>query len=228
MTGYQRISVVIPTLNEALELPETLRRLKAVPEVLEILVSDGGSRDATCSLAEESGCRVIHGERGRGAQLRRGAAQAIGAVVWMVHADTWVEPEAGLALLHSLESPHVVGGGFWKVFRDPHWLMRGSRWRCWTRLHFFNRIAADQAIFVRREVLEKIGGVPPQPLMEEFELCRRLSQHGRLTLAKGVVQTSARRWHQHGVIRTYLKMWRITMAYTMGMSPNRLAKIYDR
>lgn len=223
-----RISVIVPALNEAAELPEMLRRLRAVPEVCEILVADGGSSDGTAALATAAGCRVIACPRGRGIQLRTAALQAQGEIVWMVHADTWVPEAAGRQIDAALQTPTVVGGAFWKQFRDPHWLMRGSRGRCWTRLHWFGRLAADQAIFVRRSALDQIGGIPPLPLMEEFELCRRLRALGRLVLAEGTVLTSARRWHERGVLKTYWLMWRITTAYTFGESPENLARRYQK
>jgi GT2 family glycosyltransferase len=86
----------------------------------------------------------------------------------------------------------------------------------------------DQAMFVRREVLQKIGGVPDVPLMEEFELCRRLRKIGRLALADATVTTSARRFAKLGVARTYLRMWRVTLSYWLGMKPRELRRIYER
>ena len=107
------ISIVIPTLNEAAELPETLRRLRAVPEVKEVIIADGGSRDDTVKLAEAAGCVVVNCAPGRGRQLRAGAERATGEVVLLLHADTWVPPEAGRALLTCLARPGVVAGGFY-------------------------------------------------------------------------------------------------------------------
>jgi GT2 family glycosyltransferase len=86
----------------------------------------------------------------------------------------------------------------------------------------------DQAIFVRRDALEKIGGVPDVPLMEEFELCRLLRQRGRLALAPTVVSTSARRFHENGALRTYARMWWVTLLYYFGISPDELKRIYDK
>lgn len=222
-----KISVILPTLNEALELPEALRRVRAIPEVFEWIVVDGGSTDGTVSVAAAGGARVLTFAKGRGHQSRTGALAASGDVFLFLHADTWLPPGTGMAIQRGLDDPRVVGGGFWKVFRDPHWMMRGSRFRCWTRLHLFGRIAADQAIFVRRNSLEEIGGFPAQPLMEEFELCRRLRSIGRLVLASEKVSTSSRRWRSRGVLRTYIRMWRITALHALGTSPERLARIYD-
>jgi hypothetical protein len=146
----------------------------------------------------------------------------------MVHADTWVPEDAGTAVLASLRDRSAVGGGFWKQFRDASPLMIGSRVRCAIRLYGFGRIAGDQVFFVRRQALEDIGGVPDVPLMEEFELARLLRQRGRLVLAGATVSTSARRFRERGVVRTYLRMWRITLEYYLGAPATRLQALYEK
>ena len=224
----QTISVVIPTLNEAEGLPETVTRARLVPEMNEIIVVDGGSRDRTYEIAAQLGCRVLTCAAGRGNQMRHGAAHASGDVVVLLHADTWLPPEAGRAALDCLRDQGVVGGGFWKIFRDPSPLMHGSRWRCAAHFYLCKRFFGDQAIFVRRDVLDQIGGVPDHPLMEEFELCRRLRQVGRLALADATVTTSARRFAKLGVVRTYLRMGRVMLLYQLGKSPLELRQIYER
>lgn len=224
----QNISVVIPALNEAAELPATIERLRAIPQVSEIIVADGGSQDGTQSLATQLGSKVVSTPQGRGTQMRLGAQQAIGDVVLLLHADTWLEAEAGRVILDALNRSSAVGGGCWKVFREPHWLMRGSRWKCFIRFHLFRRVMGDQAMFVRRDVLEKIGGVPDVPLMEEFELCRLLRAQGKLALAATTVSTSARRFRKHGVLRTYARMWQVTLRYQAGTPLDQLKRIYER
>src|SRR6266540_1792112 len=166
------ISIVIPTLNETAELPETLRRVRAIPEVCEIIVVDGGSHDATCQLAAESGCTVLTAPAGRGGQLRLGASRA----------------------------------------------------RCGLRLWLGGRILGDQAIFIRREVLDRIGGVPDVPLMEDVELCRRMRRVGRLALADATVVTSTRRFRKLGVLRTYWRMWTVGVRYRLGTTPEELRR----
>ncbi len=222
-----RISVVIPTLNEAAELPETLRRLKHVPEVREIIIADGGSTDETLRHAAAAGCITVSSALGRGRQLRAGAERATGEVIFFLHADTWVPPHAGAAILACLTQPGVVAGACYKVFRDPpNWLVRGSRFKCWWRLFVARRVMADQGIFLRRETLEQIGGVPDVPLMEEFELCRRLRPLGRLALADATVITSARKFRKLGVLRTYALMWRVTFGYYRGVPLEELRRWY--
>ena len=222
------ISVVTPTLNEAAALPETIRRVRACAEVSEIIVVDGGSTDDTARIAQELGCRVFPSPPGRGAQMRLGAAQATGDVILLLHADTHLPPHAGRAMLHALRDPATVGGGFWKVFDQPRWFMRGSRARCWLRLVFAGRILGDQGIFLRRDVLDRIDGVPDWPLMEEYELCRRLRAVGRLTLASATVVTSARRFREQGGLRTYLRMGWVTLRFWMGATPEELRRLYER
>ncbi|MEN9573630.1 MAG: hypothetical protein RL514_1485 [Verrucomicrobiota bacterium] len=225
----KRISIVIPTLNEAAELPETLRRLRAVPEVKEVIIADGGSRDDTVKLAVAAGCVVVNCAAGRGRQLRAGAERAAGEVILFLHADTWVPPDAGRALLACLARPEVVAGGFYKVFRDPpSWLVRGSRFKCWWRLLVARRVMADQGIFLRRETLARIGGVPEVPLMEEFELCQRLRPLGRIALADATVVTSARKFRKLGVLRTYALMWQVTVGYYRGVPLEELRRLYER
>ena len=184
MGPHSTISVVIPTLNEADELPETLQRVQMVPEVTEIIVVDAGSNDGTVNIAREQNCTVLECEPSRGKQLRMGAKKVTGDIVLFLHADTWVPENAGEAIFECLSQPLVVAGGFHKTFRDGRGYIPFSR----LRLAFFCRVLksiyGDQGIFVRREILEAGGGVPDVPLMEEFELCKKLSSQGYLALAR--------------------------------------------
>jgi rSAM/selenodomain-associated transferase 2 len=224
----QSISVIIPALNEADALPETILHLKSNPEIAEIILADGGSHDRTAEIARELGCKIVTSERGRGTQMRAGAATALSEVILFVHADTWLPPNAAHAALNCLRDPVVVAGGFWKVFRDSPLLLLGSRLKCAVRLFAGRRIMGDQCIFVRHDALNAIGGVPDVPLMEEFELCRRLRKVGRLALAEATVSTSARRFQKLGVIRTYWRMWWVTMLWRFGVHPSKLREIYER
>lgn len=222
------ISAIIPTLNESAALPDTVRYAREVAEISEIIVVDGGSADGTAQLAREFGCQVLTTLPGRGGQMRVGTEAAQGDVILLLHADTWLPKVAGVTILNCLRDRSVAGGGFWKSFRDGSWLMAGSRFRCWLRLILARRVLGDQCLFVRREALQKIGGVPDMPLMEEFELCRRLRAVGRLALATATVQTSARRFWKQGVLRTYWRMWRVTVKYYSGVSPHELRRGYEK
>lgn len=232
-----RLSVVIPTLDEAAELPATLRHVAAVPEVMEIIVSDGGSRDGTEAVARVAGARWISGLPGRGRQLRTGAAAAVGDVVVLLHADTWLPVNAGRAIASALQSPAadaatgeapaVVGGGFQKEFREGSWLLRSTaRWRSIAYFRLTGRLFGDQAIFVRREILEATGGIPELPLMEEFALCHQISNRGSLTLLPVAVCTSGRSFRRRGVWRTWWLMWCLQRAWRRGVPAEELARRY--
>jgi rSAM/selenodomain-associated transferase 2 len=224
----QTISVVMPVWNEADSLRDTILRAKANPEITEVIVVDGGSSDGSPEIARELGCKVLASPRGRGLQMRTGAEAAQNDVILFLHADTWLPPSAAHAALNCLRDPVVVAGGFWKVFRNTPWLLLGSRYRCAVRLFVGRRIAGDQCLFVRRAVLQRLGGFPEIPLMEEFELCRRLRKVGRLALAEATVSTSARRFRKLGVLRTYWRMWWVTTLWRLGVSPAKLRAIYEK
>lgn len=222
------ISVVIPAFNEADSLPITIEHLRKNSSIHEIIVVDGGSTDRTPEIAEQLGCRLLATKPGRGRQMRAGAAAATGDVILLLHADTWLPPHATQALLNCLRDRAVVAGGFWKEFRDSPLLLLGSKWKCAVRLWIGRRIAGDQAMFIRRAALEKIGGVPDMALMEEFAMCSQLRRVGRIALADAVVVTSARRFQKRGIIRTYMRMWRVATQYRLGTAPAELRRIYER
>ena len=102
-----------------------------------------------------------------------------------------------------------------------------ARLKCWFRLKLAGLVLGDQGFFVRRETLERIGGVPDMPLMEEFDLCKRLRREGRLVLAPATVVTSERRFRKLGVLRTYARMWRVGLGYRMGQPLDELKRIYE-
>jgi rSAM/selenodomain-associated transferase 2 len=228
MSPARTLTVVIPALNEASSLPETIQRARANPEIVEMIVVDGGSSDGTDAIATQFGCTLLRSKPGRGTQMGVGAEAARADAVLLLHADTWLPPHAARAALECLNTVGIAGGGFWKEFRDPPLLLRGSKFKCAVRLRLGRRIAGDQGLFVRRNTLDHIGGIPDVPLMEEFELCTRLRRRGRLALADAVVLTSARRFMQRGVIRTYVRMWSVTIRYYLGTSPQELQRIYNR
>lgn len=221
------ISVIIPTYNEAVAITETVRRVRLIPEVKECIVVDGGSSDRTTQIAENLGCTVLRSSPGRGRQLRLGAQHAQQPIVLLLHADAWLTAESGAAIQRCLADPTVVAGGLWKRFRDRPGLLVGSRPKCLIRVILGRRIVGDMACFVRRDALIAIDGVPDMELMEDFALSARLRQLGRLALADATLTTSARRFRKHGVIATYLKMWRVTWLYRLGTPPSELRKIYQ-
>ena len=220
-----KLSIVVPTLDEAAVLPATLAAARQ-PGVAEIIVVDGGSRDGTLAVARALADRVIEAPRGRAQQMNAGAAAACGDVLLFLHADTLLPPGYVQAVARVLADPAVVGGRF-DVRLDAGGLAYRIIGRLISLRSRMTRVATgDQAIFVRRAAFERLGGYPPLPLMEDIALSRALKGAGRIACLAETVTTSARRWQQRGVVRTVLLMWCLRAAYYAGVSPVRLARIY--
>ena len=227
-------SVVIPTLDEASGLADTLAAVREAAAAesgrdVEVVVVDGGSADATVEIAASLGVRVLRAKGGRGAQLRAGALCTSGEALVFLHADTWLPAGAFTAMEGALADPEVAGGGFRKSFRDGPWgLRRGGEFRSAGFFRVTGRLFGDQAIFARRTLLDTVGGVPSQPLMDDLELCRRLRTSGRLVLVGSVVSTSGRRFAVHGLARTWWLMARVLAGYWLGVEPEVLDRWYRK
>lgn len=216
-------SVVIPTLNESAALPATLEFVGRASSghSVEVVVSDGGSTDSTRKLAGAFvgvPVRVLTAPAGRGSQLAAGIAASSGETVVLLHADTWLPEDALGAIARRLASaPEVVGGGFRKEFREgPPLLRLGAVPRSELYFRLTGWVFGDQAMFVRRDALERCGGMPPWALMEDLELSCRLRKVGRLELLPEVVRTSGRRFGQQGTLRTWWRMARVQWMYLRG------------
>src|SRR4051812_16946187 len=192
-TEPKSVSVVIPVLNEEGALAEAVRRARANPEITEVIVVDRGSTDRTPEIASELGCIVLSVAESHLSPFRAGASVAKGDLVLMLYPGTLLPPYAALAALNCLRDAYVVAGGFWKEARPSRTWGFGSRLMCALRLIFAKRIAIEQGFFVRRTILEEVGGVPESAGREEVELCRRLRKKGRLALGDAVVISSSRR-----------------------------------
>jgi len=218
------IAVIIPTLNEAELLPETLNYIRANDAAREILVVDGGSEDGTAQLAEAGGARVIHSPtRQRAFQMNLGAQQARGDILLFLHADTWIGPHALQQIEKTLDQPGVVGGGFARRFHGASPVLRLTcrigEWRSRLLGLFFG----DQGIFARRTAFERARGFRELPLFEDIDFCRRLSRLGALTTLRPPIVSSSRRFDARGsVLTTISDVW-LTMRYLCGADPVKLA-----
>jgi rSAM/selenodomain-associated transferase 2 len=195
----------------------------------EVVLVDGGSTDATAAVAARSPkVRLLPSPRGRARQMNAGARAARGDVLLFLHADTLL-PDGALAAVESaVGDPGVVAGRFDVRFDNPRPVFRMIAWFMNQRSRWSGISTGDQAIFVRREVFEALGGYPDMPLMEDVELCRRLKRRGRLAALRLRVTTSARKWEREGAVRTILLMWTIRLLCTAGISPARLHRWYYR
>ena len=219
------LSIVIPTLNEAAQIETTLRGLAALRSTeVELIVADGGSGDATCALARPLCDALISSPRGRAAQMNAGAAQARGANLLFLHADTTLPSGALDAVKNSLQSHSW--GRFDVRLDGAHPLLRIVETMMNARSRFTGIATGDQAIFVRRDAFEAVGGFAELPLMEDIDLSAKLKKRGPPACLRARVVTSARRWESRGVLRTIGLMWGLRAAYFFGVSPETLARWY--
>lgn len=190
---------------------------------------DGGSTDATAAAAARSPrvC-LLAGPRGRARQMNAGARAAGGDVLLFLHADTLLPDGALAAVEAAVGDPGVVAGRFDIRFDNPRPVFRMIAWFMNQRSRWSGISTGDQAIFVRRQVFEALGGYPDMPLMEDVELCRRLKRRGRLAALPLRVTTSARKWEREGAVRTILLMWTLRLLYMAGVPPARLHRWYYR
>jgi len=220
-----KLSIIIPTLNEAGMIQQTLSQAVAVGAD-EIIVVDGESQDATGEIAKRLFCRVIQSPPGRALQMNTGAKAAQGDVFLFLHADTILPPEAKKVIQAILSDSQVVGGRFDIRLDRAGWIYRLVAFLVNLRSRLTKIATGDQAIFVRRHVFDQIGGFAQIPLMEDVEFSQRLKRHGKIACLRNRVVTSARRWERHGPMETILLMWRLRFLYFMGVSPDRLKRYY--
>ena len=223
------LSIVIPTLNEAAGLEATLQALQPLRlRGVELVLADGGSSDATPTLAQPWVDAVVDAPRGRALQMTAGAARARADVLLFLHADTRLPPLADVLVLQAVQRSDK--GACWGRFdvriEGRPWMLRVVAVLMNLRSRASGIATGDQAIFITREAFERVGGFPEQALMEDIEISRRLKRLGRPACLRARVCTSGRRWEQRGVWRTIVLMWRLRWRYWRGESPARLAEAY--
>lgn len=220
-----RISIIIPTLNEASSIAQTLTRVRREGEC-ELIVVDGGSSDGTLECARSFVDLVVAAPRGRARQMNTGAREAKGDVLLFLHADTALPRNFSQLLAQAFSNTQVVGGRFDVRLNAEGWPFRMVETMMNLRSRVTKIATGDQAIFVRRQVFEAIGGYPDLPLMEDIEFSRKLKRTGRIVCLRERVVTSARRWQQGGVFRTIVRMWILRFCYFCGVPAERLREFY--
>lgn len=220
-----RISIIMPTLNEAPSIAQTLARVRKDSEC-ELIVVDGGSTDGTPERAHPFADLVVPAPRGRARQMNTGADQASGEVLLFLHADTILPRNFSQLLAQALSNTQVVGGRFDVRLDAEGWPFRMVETMMNLRSRLTKISTGDQAIFVRRLVFEKIGGYPDLALMEDVEFSRKLKRAGQIVCLYEQVVTSARRWQQDGVFRTIVRMWILRFCHFWGVPAERLREFY--
>lgn len=222
-----RLSIIVPMLNEAEQLPELFAHLLPYQRAgCEIIFVDGGSADGSAMLCEVAGFIALRTARGRANQMNAGASRASGGVLLFLHADTRLPQGAARHIEQALANNEYCWGRFDVcIIGRPFMLRVISRLMNW-RSRLTGIATGDQAIFVRRAVFEHLRGFPDQTLMEDVELSKRLLAFSRPACIAHCVTTSGRRWETRGVWRTILLMWRLRWAYWRGKDAGELARLY--
>ena len=217
-----RITVVVPTLDEAAGIAAALAALAPLREHgHQVIVVDGGSTDATAELARPHCDRLLTSARGRAVQLNAGALAARTDALVFLHADTRLPPRADIAIVESLRSH--LWGRFDVEIDGRHPLLKVVSCAMNLRSRLTGIATGDQAIFVRRDAF---AGFPEIPLMEDVAFSRAMKRRGRPACLRDRVVTSGRRWESRGVLRTIVLMWRLRLLYALGVAPQRLARDY--
>ena len=220
-----RISVVIPTLNEARNIAQTLTQVRRAG-TCQLVVVDGGSRDGTPEVARLRADVALSSPRGRARQMNAGAQAATGDVLLFLHADTILPLGFPTLLAQVLTDPEVVAGRFDVRLNAPGWPFRMVETFMNLRSRLTRISTGDQAIFVRRETFQAVGGYPEVELMEDLELSRKLKRAGKIACLRAKVVTSARRWQRGGVVKTMVLMWMLRLGHFLGVPPERLKMFY--
>jgi rSAM/selenodomain-associated transferase 2 len=220
------LTVVIPTLDEGPYLPGVLKDLTGLRISREVLVVDGGSRDGTCRVARSFGAVVVESPRGRGVQLRAGAAAARARLLCFLHADVRL-PGPALAALDHLARIRPAGAHAFTLRIDaPGLSYRVIEAGANLRARHLGLPFGDQGLVVRRDDYERAGGYPSYPVMEDVSLIRALRQTVGIRVLDAPIRVSARRWRREGPLRRSLRNQLLLLRYLAGADPMRLARAY--
>ncbi len=222
------ISIIIPTLNEAATISDTLAALQPMRKRgHQVILVDGGSQDSTFSIAKPLVDLALCSSAGRATQMNAGAAVANGDLLWFVHADTLIPTDTDVLLQNALDKSAKAWGRFdIRLSGNVLSLRIIERMMNW-RSRLSGIATGDQGIFIYRDTFERIGGFSDMPLMEDIDISRRLKRASGMPLCLSrKLTTSSRRWEKHGVLPTIVLMWRLRLAYWLGASPTDLARQY--
>jgi len=221
-----RISLVVPVFNEQELLLEN-NPFHAWQEMVdEIVIVDGSSEDETRSILQDMQIPYMTSPGGRARQMNMGATQAMGDVLWFVHADSQWDASHVQDIRMVMQDVSVVGGRFDVRLSGNHPMFPLISHLMNVRSRLTGIATGDQCMFVRKKAFDAMGGFPDQMLMEDIALSKHLKRMGRVACLRRKVTTSSRRWEKYGVFRTIGLMWALRFLYGVGVSPEKLAAIY--
>lgn len=222
----QKISVIAPVLNDTVALESLLKQLKRLSATIEVVVVDGGNSEETAAMCHKYGALLVTSPPGRGTQMNRGASASQGDILWFLHTDAIIHPKSLDEIKWAMWYTGAAGGAFRFRLEQRHWYAALLDLGVRLRLGLLKLPYGDQAFFVRRSVFESMGGFKAIPFLEDIEFIRRLRGYGEVALLSVPIGVSSRRWESEGFFYTTLRNWLVTLAYFMGVSPERLVKWY--
>lgn len=221
------ISIIIPTYNESVCLPQLLSSL-CCPDMVnaEVIISDGGSVDNTVALASKFPVKVIVGQKGRAKQMNAGALNSSGQILYFLHVDSIPPPD----FVRQILTAYAAGshaGCFRLRFDWDHWFLKMNAW--FTRFNINAVRFGDQSLFITKDLFHKIGGFREDYiLMEDQEIVYRISRHTRFRVLPDYITTSARKYRTNGVYRMQGIFFYIYFAHFFGVSQQELRKLYQK
>lgn len=229
LSGNPEISIIIPALREAEGINNVIRHIRslAAGDRAEVIVVDGDPAGSTINAIRDAQVVRTLSETGRAIQMNKGAALASGDMLLFLHADTLLPPNAFSLIRAALVDSGFVGGAFDLGIQTNRKIFRITERYVALRTRLTKIPFGDQAIFIRREYFERMGGFKPIPIMEDVELMARIRKRGdAIRTIPEKVMTSARRWEKEGVLFVTLRNWMLQLLYIAGVSPERLSRFY--
>ncbi len=223
------ISIIIPVLHEASVVNVLVDHIRKVEcgERPEIIVVDGDPAEGTLKAISRHDVRKITSPRGRGVQMNAGAREAEGGILLFLHADTELPPDALRLVEAAMHDDGYVGGAFDLGIRSERFVFRVIEGAASLRSRLTKVPFGDQAVFLRRDYFEEIGGYKEIPVMEDVEIMGRIRKRGdKIFIIPRRVLTSPRRWEKEGVLRCTMRNWLLQILYLLGISPRRFSQLY--
>lgn len=220
------LSVIIPVLNEAGHIRKTVAAART--RDTEVIVVDGGSKDASRDIAGVAGARVVTAPAGRAVQQNFGVKAANGKVLLFLHADTLLPKGFVTRIFETLMDPEVVLGAFGLKTDLDRAAMRLIEAAANLRARIFKLPYGDQGLFMPRETFDTLGGFPEVPIAEDLFLVRLAAALGKIKTLDASVVSSARRWKKNGIFRTTAANYLVAAGCLLGRSPHNLADLHQR
>ena len=224
-----KISIIIPTLNEAQTIKSLLNYLREVSQeenISDIIVVDGGSADATISIVNNfNNIRLIHSGKGRAKQMNAGAKNTKGSVLYFLHADSLPPKNFDQLILNEIQQGHSAGC-FRLKFDSNHWWLRLAGW--WTQFNWKICRGGDQSLFIKADLFHDIGGYNEEYVIyEDNILIKELFRRKTHVVIKAPINTSARLYSKIGIWKLQFHFWVIHLKHSFGAAPHELLDYYQ-